>query len=611
MGENFSPVQAVVPEDQMPRALPIPVDLLKQNLMGEDAAMEEKAAALQRVDQVEGGAILQDDMNCEEVEDLEDEEPEEEWGDQDWATEAWVKQLVEEELNLQAVLLQEKFEKILEDTLHPLQVWADWLHIAHEQAQEKIIYLNGKVGNLEEKVASLEGVIQAMRGVGNVAIPSTHEIIRVETAGGVLELTPKKEMQNNYFGGGIAPAQENYFAAGAGPLGGNTQHVQAVQVCAMQGEDRWNFNPLMGGGLVAGNPALLALHKELKTPHFGGEQSKWHQFVRDWGKWSAYVLLGAPAEVARVWKRDLFVNCLHASLKEQYENVIALKAGTTFEEIYDDLEKQFAMDNPHFFREEWRKVTLKLDGPLKLTDFLLWKSRYLSARGLVQDWTEEEDRNLVLKNLPPELHKSILEREAKEADRRFMARLIGTQAPEEYLKAAFEQALGPIKMVKKLKGAHMVEFANHDQLKAALGFQNMVFGGSPLTLTRAQARWGTEEIFDHVGRHLKVVQESRVLLEGVRGAERPQAGGHWARTPDRYQREVSCWSCERAGRPSNHRWQECQKRGKGGKGGKVATPPKEANAKTPEAKKGEGKGKSMKGGKGGKGSAGGRGRVSP
>ena len=71
-------------------------------------------------------------MDCEEVEDKEDQEPGEEWRDQHWATEAWLKQLMEERLDPQAMWLQEKLENILEDTLHLLQVWADWLHIAHE-----------------------------------------------------------------------------------------------------------------------------------------------------------------------------------------------------------------------------------------------------------------------------------------------------------------------------------------------------------------------------------------------------------------------------------------------------------------------------------------------
>ena len=90
-------------------------------------------------------------------------------------------------------------------------------------------------------------------------------------------------------------------------------------------------------------------------------------------------------EVEKIWRRDLFVNCLHANLKEHYENLIAMKATMTFEEIFADLEKQFALDNPNFFREEWKKVTLRADAQMKLTDFLLWKSRYLSARSQVQD----------------------------------------------------------------------------------------------------------------------------------------------------------------------------------------------------------------------------------
>ena len=433
---------------------PIRVELLRQSLeMGDGSPMEEVQPPLQAEDgdaelaeadhEPEGGA------SSPKEEDI--------WDDRKWASKEWVRQLVEEELDIQVVLMQEKFEKALEEALHPLQMWADWLHTSHEEAQEKIVRLTSYVGALEARLAALEGGAPRQGGPQD----SGKEVIRVQTASGVLEMSPQK---TSYFGSGAITAGGGYFATGASQLGGSVGNVQAVQVCALHGDERRNFNPLLGAGLVAGNPALLALHKELKTPHFSGEQSKWHQFVRDWGKWSAYVLLGAPVEVEKIWRRDLFVNCLHSSLKEQYENLIAMKATMTFEEIFADLEKQFALDNPNIFREEWKKVTLKADVNMKLTDFLLWKSRYLSARAQVQDWTEEEDRNLVLKNLPAHMHKSILEKEAKDGERRFVGKLVGTGAPEDDVKTAFEQLLGPIKGVRKLKGVHMVEFNTEQQL---------------------------------------------------------------------------------------------------------------------------------------------------
>ena len=44
--------------------------------------------------------------------------------------------------------------------------------------------------------------------------------------------------------------------------------------------------------------------------------------------------------------RDLLVSCLHRVLKDHYENLIVLKPGITYKEIFGDLERRFQVDNP-------------------------------------------------------------------------------------------------------------------------------------------------------------------------------------------------------------------------------------------------------------------------
>lgn len=119
---------------------------------------------------------------------------------------------------------------------------------------------------------------------------------------------------------------------------------------------------------------------------------------------------------------------------------------------------------------------MKVDGKLTLTDFLLWKSRYLTARSLVQDFTDQEDLDLVLKNLPQVWKERILQKEAKDAEKKYLVKIVGSNASEDFLKKSFEGALGAVKSVKKLRGAHLIELMTDKQCKRAPTFKNITLG---------------------------------------------------------------------------------------------------------------------------------------
>ena len=228
-------------------------------------------------------------------------------------------------------------------------------------------------------------------------------------------------------------------------------------------------------------------------------------------------MVGAPTQLEDVWKRDLFLTCLHKNLKEHYENMIALRPSTTFNEVMEDMEKAFGMDNPHYFRQHWENVKLKFEGKLTLAEFLLWKSRYLTARSLVQDFTDQEDMDMVLKNLPQVWREKVLQQEAKEAERRWIVKIVGSTASEESLKKSFAGALGEVVSAKKLRGAHLMEFKTEDQKSKALSFKNITLGNDELlTMTPVRrARWTTEKVFDYMVKQLRIEQESKLLLDGA------------------------------------------------------------------------------------------------
>ena len=116
-------------------------------------------------------------------------------------------------------------------------------------------------------------------------------------------------------------------------------------------------------------PALLALQQNMIVPYFDGTEGRWIPFLKEWSKWSAYSLVGVPPQLEDLWKRDLFLTCLHKNLKEHYENLITLNPAMTYNALFDDLERSFSMDNPHYFRSEWEKLQFKSNEKLTLAEF--------------------------------------------------------------------------------------------------------------------------------------------------------------------------------------------------------------------------------------------------
>jgi hypothetical protein len=156
--------------------------------------------------------------------------------------------------------------------------------------------------------------------------------------------------------------------------------------------------------IVAGsNPALVALQASAKIPFFDGDDRKWVEFTRDWTRYSAYTMLNAPeGTIGDTIKRDLLVNCLHVVLKRKCDASILTKPDLTFAEIWKDLERLYSVDDPHRWRREWQSVTLQWgnSGRIILKDFLLFQSAFETAKSMVVDWTNQEELDMILQQLP-------------------------------------------------------------------------------------------------------------------------------------------------------------------------------------------------------------------
>ena len=109
---------------------------------------------------------------------------------------------------------------------------------------------------------------------------------------------------------------------------------------------------------------------------------------------------------------------------------------------------------------------------------------------MVQDFTDEQDVELVMKTLSNFWRDKVIKHQAKEGEQRFLGKLSGTQMGEEQLKTTLEKAFGPLRGVRKLRGVHINLFMNETQRQRALGFRSMELGGKVLSLSKTEA-WFT------------------------------------------------------------------------------------------------------------------------
>ena len=264
-------------------------------------------------------------------------------------------------------------------------------------------------------------------GVDTSSTPSDRNVFTIEDIR--VELSPARSVLGDYFGGSVASN------AAAGPVVtiGGAESPESVRVAAFGAGARHHHHDHRAASrpqmMVTGiTPALAALQQGMKQPYFDGGERKWPAFGRDWQRYVAYMLLGAPeGAVGDIWKRDLLVTCLHQVLAKRYQAMVLARPSLSFGDLWRDLEKHYAIDDPHHWRAMWDGVELQHQGEvIRLKDWLFFQAEFEAAKSQVSDWTEQEELDLLLKKLPHGWRTRVLKSEAKEAKRKFAVKVTGS-----------------------------------------------------------------------------------------------------------------------------------------------------------------------------------------
>ena len=272
-----------------------------------------------------------------------------------------------------------------------------------------------------------------------------------------------------------------------------------------------------------------------------------------------------------------------------------------------------ARNDPNHWRRQWAGVTLRKGGKfgedIKLMDLLAFRSEFEVARSFVQDWTQQEEMNLLMQQLPTKWRQRALRREAEEARRTHLVKLQNVDLDQMKLGQVLQHLGLHVVGINMLAGCRHVQLGSDADVQKLLGIPNLLIDGKRVSCQAIRSRWTSERLFSYLQDELRVEQESLVL--GGRGnftgsspspPWRPRQAGPQQqqqqpskveeiktaapRQPDRRPHPAAvakprsdaatagsakpaasktptftpnspCWTCERAGRPADHSFKAC------------------------------------------------------
>jgi len=167
------------------------------------------------------------------------------------------------------------------------------------------------------------------------------------------------------------------------------------------------------GGLP---PSLRALQTSVEAPYLDPKRKDgWTVFERQWKQWSKYQFWGVCAGgLEDEMRRDLLVTRLHKVFPEQVRDMISQEPSTSFQDVWNFLKKYFKVDDPHYWRGQWQDIKLRRSGDtIEISEWLVFKSRFLGGLRRVEDYTESEVVEPLLKNLSSRWIEDVMKEEAR------------------------------------------------------------------------------------------------------------------------------------------------------------------------------------------------------
>lgn len=158
--------------------------------------------------------------------------------------------------------------------------------------------------------------------------------------------------------------------------------------------------------MMAFNPMLDGIVRELQRPVFTGEQTEYSKFKRDWEDYDRGMRVCSPQAISDQAALLAFRQCLPENLRLKLSDRMAdLGNDMTMRLAWKMLDERYMDDSNAMERQKWVNLRLVRSGPdprraLTLTDWENFEDAFTTLKRQVHDRTDEEEFRLVYAQLP-------------------------------------------------------------------------------------------------------------------------------------------------------------------------------------------------------------------
>ena len=286
------------------------------------------------------------------------------------------------------------------------------------------------------------------------------------------------------------PSEAAMYALGAASAVGSTPFMHPSWI-----------NPLHGLN-------ILQMAKK-PSPFTGREAGDWQRFSREWKPYEKILEQTYPPTMWDTVKLENLKGLLDKTSLADFQAKYEANNELTFEEFWEEIDREFGRDATAQNRAAWKKVRLHQSGKrLSLDDWRAFQREFVLRRGRVEDRTENEEWELLIAQLPTYWTTEVAKEESKRDLRGHWVKVTNTP---ELTKRDMEYILKTqlkcrLQEVQKIDNGFRVSLKSESEQTKLLKMHGTKIEGRPMKITRHQPKMTPDEIFQFVATRLRTTE---------------------------------------------------------------------------------------------------------
>ena len=245
-------------------------------------------------------------------------------------------------------------------------------------------------------------------------------------------------------------------------------------------------------------------HTRKPAPFSGKDAGDWQRFVREWKPYEQILEKSYPVELHDTVKLEFLKSLLDSTTLADFQTRFEANGSITFQEFWDEIDREHGRDATHQNRTAWKKVKLHQAGKrLTLAEWRSFTKEWDLKRGRVDDRTENEEYSLLMAQLPEYWAMEVGKEECKRDLKGHWVRISNTPDWTRSRMENFLKEYASPKEVQKVDSGYRVNLRTSDDQDAILKMHGTDLDGKRMQVTRHSPRMSAREIIDFITYRLR------------------------------------------------------------------------------------------------------------